>query len=83
MVMALHHLRSLPLLQPMLLPVPLLTPMQSMVATRTISLCGMPHLLNNSSKEGRRPHLDPRLSRVCLDVALVAETSSIDACLLA
>jgi hypothetical protein len=75
------HLRSL--LRLLLIPqaVQLLTHMLSMVATRTISPCGMLRLPNNSNKEGHRPKPDLRLSRVRSDVALVAETSSIDACL--
>jgi hypothetical protein len=74
------HQRSLLRLQLIPQVVPLLIPMLSMVATRTISPCGMLRLPNNSNKEGHRP-LDPRLSRARFDVALVAETSSIDACL--
>jgi hypothetical protein len=73
------QLRSLPHPQPIPQVVRPLTLMPCMAVIRTISPCGMPRLLNSSSKEGNRPSLDPRLSRVCFDVAHVAETPSIDA----
>jgi hypothetical protein len=79
--MVLLHPRSLLRLQQTLQAALPLTHMLSMVATRTISPCGMLRLPNNSNKEGHRPKPDLRLSRVRSDVALVAETSSIDACL--
>ena len=80
-MVAARQLHSL-LLLPTLLAVLLLTLMPSMVVTRTISPCGMLRSPNNSRKEGN-PNRGLRLSRVRFDVEHGAETSSIDACLLA
>lgn len=83
-MVAARQLRSLLLLLLLLilLAVRLLTLMPSMVVTRTISPCGMLRSPNNSRKEGN-PSRGLRLLRVRFDVEHAAETSSIDACLLA
>jgi hypothetical protein len=77
--MLLLHPRSLLRLQQTLQAALPLTHMLSMVATRTISPCGMLRLPNNSSKEGLLPLLGHRIAR--FDATHVAETSSHDACL--